>query len=104
MAHIRKLVAALVIAGGAGTVSAGPPPLKSAGAQFCSAALSADGRIDPAAVQWTIGYLSGRISADGPVPKHRPFGGPDGIRARLIAYCRANSHWQVADGAASFFP
>ena len=33
------------------------PPLKSAGAQFCRKALRPHRGIDPAAVQWTMGFV-----------------------------------------------
>lgn len=104
MAQIRRLVPALAIAlVWAGGASADAPPLKGAGAQFCSAALRPGGGIDPAAVQWVMGYLDGRLSAAGPVQPHKAFGSPDRIRATLITYCRTHPHWQVADGAAAYF-
>ena len=104
MAHLRKLVPALTLAlVWVGAASAEGPPLKGAGAQFCSTALRHGGGIDPAAVQWVMGYLNGRLSAPGPVPPHKAFGGPDRIRATLITYCRTHPHWQVADGASTYF-
>lgn len=59
----------------------------------------ADGR---AALQWSFGYLTGRIQSGAGEP-HRPFTGPDGIAASIIAYCRAHPERQVADAAADFF-
>jgi len=104
MSPIRRLIALAALFGaGAEPALAAAPPLKGAGAQFCSAALRPGGRIDPAAVQWVMGFIQGRISAEGPSPPHQPIGGPDDIRARLVDYCHAYPRWQVADGAESFF-
>ena len=101
---VRLIAVAAAFVALAEPAGAQGPPLKSAGAQFCRKALRPHGGIDPAAVQWTMGFVYGRLSNDGPEPPHPPFGGPDGIRARLIAYCHKNPYWQVADGAVSFFP
>ena len=58
-----------------------------------------DGR---AALQWSFGYLTGRVESGTGEP-HRRFAGPDGIAAAIIAYCRAYPERQVADAAASVF-
>lgn len=58
-----------------------------------------DGR---AALQWSFGYLTGRVQSDAAEP-HRRFTGPDGIAAEIIAYCRAHPERQIADAAAAFF-
>lgn len=62
-------------------------------------ARSPDGR---AALQWSLGYLTGRVQSGTGEP-HRRFTGPDGIAAEIIAYCRAHPEQQVADAAADFF-
>lgn len=59
----------------------------------------ADGR---AALQWSFGYLTGRVQSGAGEP-HRRFTGPDGIAAEIIAYCRAHPERQIADAAADFF-
>ena len=59
----------------------------------------ADGR---AALQWSFGYLTGRVQSGAGEP-HRRFTGPDGIAAEIIAYCRAHPDRQIADAAAEFF-
>lgn len=58
-----------------------------------------DGR---AALQWSLGYLTGRAQSGTGGP-HRRFTGPDGIAAEIIAYCRAHPERQVSDAAADFF-
>ncbi|MFC5422677.1 hypothetical protein ACFPOB_24240 [Bosea eneae] len=55
-----------------------------------------------AALQWSFGYLTGRVQSGTGEP-HRRFAGPDGIAAGIIAYCRAHPERQVADAAADFF-
>jgi len=55
-----------------------------------------------AALQWSFGYLTGRVQSGTGEP-HRRFTGPDGIAAAIIAYCRAHPERQVADAAADFF-
>jgi len=55
-----------------------------------------------AALQWSFGYLTGRVQSGAGEP-HQRFAGPDGIAAAIIAYCRAHPKRQVADAAADFF-
>ncbi|MEP9367937.1 hypothetical protein [Xanthobacter sp. VNH20] len=59
----------------------------------------AEGR---AALQWSFGYLTGRVQS-GAGESHRRFTGPDGIADEIIAYCRAHPERQIADAAAEFF-
>ena len=79
--------------------------LSGAGAQSCAVLMTPassempDGR---AAIQWALGYLTGRYQA-APSEPHRPFHGPDGIVLDLMDYCRSHPGDQVADAAASFF-
>ncbi|SHO67015.1 hypothetical protein SAMN02745172_03677 [Pseudoxanthobacter soli DSM 19599] len=81
------------------------PRLTGAGGLSCrvldspSKARLADGS---AALQWSLGYLTGRVqSAAG--ERHKRFTGPDGIAAEIIAYCRAHPDRQIVDAAAEFF-
>lgn len=62
-------------------------------------ARSPDGR---AALQWSLGYLTGRVQSGTGEP-HRRFAGPDGIAAEIIAYCRVHRERQIADAAADVF-
>lgn len=55
-----------------------------------------------AAIQWTIGYLSGRITAD-PGAWHRDFRGTDGITHAVIAYCRSRPQAPIVEAADWFF-
>ncbi|MDE1567090.1 hypothetical protein V5F44_04865 [Xanthobacter sp. V2C-8] len=64
-----------------------------------SKARLANGR---AALQWSLGYLTGRVQS-GTGQSHRRFTGPDGIAAEIIAYCRAHPERQIADAAAEYF-
>lgn len=66
---------------------------------FLGKARSPDGR---AALQWSLGYLTGRVQSGTGEP-HRRFAGPDGIAAEIIAYCRAHPERQVSDAAADVF-
>lgn len=81
------------------------PRLDGAGGLSCrvldspSKARLANGR---AALQWSLGYLTGRAQSGAGEP-HRRFTGPDGIAAEIIAYCRAHPDRQIADAAAEFF-
>ncbi|WP_438275447.1 hypothetical protein [Nitrobacter sp.] len=54
------------------------------------------------AIQWTIGYLSGRITAD-PGAWHRDFHGVEGITQAVIAYCRRKPHAPIVEAADWFF-
>lgn len=79
--------------------------LSGAGALSCrvldspAKARLAEGR---AALQWSLGYLTGRVQSGAAEP-HRRFTGPDGIAAKIIAYCRMYPDRQVADATAAFF-
>lgn len=79
--------------------------LSGAGASSCRVLESTAASRKPAghaAVQWALGYITGRVVYD-PNVKHRPFHGPDGIVRDLVAYCRHNRDAQVADAAEYFF-
>lgn len=105
---MRHLIAILA-AGAFGTI--GPstslnaqPHLTGAGAQSCADFVEKagpDGLSEPAALQWALGYITGRAST--PNTLHRAFTGPEGIAADLLAYCRKYPVHQIDDAAASYF-
>jgi hypothetical protein len=86
--------------------SAAAQRLSGAGAESCSVFLqriTANTSGNRPALQWVMGYLTGRTEAlpDGAV--HKPFRGPDGIATDVKAYCRSHPGAQIGDAAASFF-
>lgn len=54
------------------------------------------------AIQWAIGYLSGRITAD-PGAWHRDFHGADGVAQALSAYCLSRPSASIVEAADWFF-
>lgn len=106
MTHrIKSAVTMIVLATiGAGR-SEGEPRLVGAGSHSCRVLATIAASRTPigrAAVQWSLGYLTGRVQAPSS-ERHHPFRGPDGIVTDLVAYCRQYPDAQVADAAASFF-
>lgn len=54
------------------------------------------------AIQWVIGYLSGRITAD-PGAWHRDFRGAEGIAQAITTYCRRRPYAPIVEAADWFF-
>lgn len=101
-----RSIAALAIAVSAASQSASAQSKRigGAGGESCASFLNRsgkDGLSDTAALQWVLGYLSGRSVATDKI--HRPFEGPDGIAKPLNAYCRAHPDLQIEDAAGSYF-
>jgi hypothetical protein len=100
---LRAVVAILICAHSSPGLSASR--LSGAGAASCQVLATAAASRTPAghaAVQWALGYLTGRIES-GSNTEHKAFHGPDGIARDLIVYCRRHRDSQVADAATSFF-
>jgi len=103
--RIKSRVAVIALAAIWAGPSWGEPRLSGAGARSCRVLATIAASRTPvgrAAVQWSLGFLTGRVQAPSS-ERQRPFGGPDGIVLDLVAYCRQYPDAQVADAAASFF-
>lgn len=103
--RIAVTAALLCMSGAAATTGQAALRLSGAGGLPCRVLddpAKSGTRTGEAAIQWVLGYLTGRSqsSKDGP---HRSFGGPDGIAADTIAYCRAHPDAQVSDAAEDVF-
>jgi len=100
---IAGLVAAWIVILGPGASSAGQASIRSAGGASCRVfAEGASPSRQAEAIQWAIGYLSGRITSD-PGAWHREFRGTDGIARAVTAYCRRRPYAPVVEAADWFF-
>lgn len=80
-------------------------PPRSAGAETCAQFLERSGRdglSDIPALQWTIGYLTGRTEIDHAV-EGAWFGGTEGIALKLRRRCTENPDWLIGDAADGIF-
>lgn len=87
-------------------VCAGPRHIAGAGGEACRVFVGragSHGLGDHAALQWVMGYLTGRSTAGSISVRHKSFRGPEGIAADVLAYCRSRPEAQVDQAAASFF-
>lgn len=99
-------IAALAIAvlAASQSASAQPKRIGGAGGESCISFLNRsgkDGLSDTAALQWALGYLTGRSVATDKI--HRAFEGPEGIARTLHVYCHAHPDHQIEDAASSYF-
>ena len=87
------------------TNSLATPRLSGAGAETCSHFLHRGTRAshDRPALQWVMGYLTGRAVATSEGASHKSFRGPEGIASDVVAYCRKHPRAQIDEAAASFF-
>ena len=71
---------------------------KSAAGYPCDIIVAGTRQTKAEALQWTLGYLSGRLEG-APNTPHRKFYGPDIILRDIIAYCRSNPSDRLSDAA-----
>jgi hypothetical protein len=77
----------------------------SAGAEFCSQFIrrsGPNGLGDSAALQWSLGYLTGSSEENSAEWTHSP-GGPEGVALSLRRYCQSHADDLVGDAAAAIF-
>jgi hypothetical protein len=84
---------------------ASTPRVHSAGAEFCSQFLrrsGPNGLGDSAALQWSLGYLTGSSEESSAEWTHSP-GGAEGVALSLHKYCRSHVDDLLGDAAAAIF-
>jgi hypothetical protein len=84
---------------------ASTPRVHSAGAEFCSQFIrrsGPNGLGDRAALQWSLGYLTGSSEESSAEWTH-PLGGTEGLALSLRKYCQSHVDDLVGDAAAAIF-
>ena len=87
------------------TTAAGARPIAGVGGKTCASFVRHAGRqglADRQALQWVLGYLTGRAHAD-PATPHLAFRGPEGIALDTLRYCRTHPRALLDDAASHFF-
>lgn len=98
---MKSVAAALLLFVVPLTVDAGAAGFKPAGGYPCRAITDGSRRTKADALQWTLGYLTGRLDAVPSTP-HPKFYGADMILRDIVAYCRRNPSGQISDAAEEF--
>ena len=101
----RRVIGGCVTLALIATTAAGARPASGAGGQTCASFVRHAGRqglADRPALQWVLGYLTGRGHAD-PVPPHMAFRGPEGVALDTLRYCRTHPKALLDDAASHFF-